>query len=93
MIETSEKTHKIEQKGQNSAAETLQRYQRARENINKRADALKGKDEQRRRRLLKAADAMRGSGLTLAQIRRKAICAEIDLLVDEMKHKGKAARR
>ena len=90
MWETPERaTIAHEQKGK-SIADYLRRYRDAHRNLLKRADSLKGKDEPRRRKLLKAAEQMdKGKGkMSSVQVYRSALIAEIDLLRDEI-GKGK----
>ena len=88
MIEYPERSQDAkETKGKGTAA-TLRRYRAAKQNLIQRAESLKGKDETRRRKLLKAADNMKGEQLSTEQIRRKAALAELDLVIDDVKNRG-----
>lgn len=91
MFETPERaTMGTEQKGK-SSFDYVVRYRNAHRNLLKRADSLKGKDEPRRKELLKAAAKMEGrKHLSTEQVHRGALIGELDLLLDEDKHrKGK----
>ena len=89
MLEIPERTMQTEKKGNNGTAEIIRRYREARRGLLKRADSLKGKDEPRRRDLMKKAASMEKKNMTTNQVRRAAAVAELNLLIDETQHRGK----
>ena len=76
-----------ETKGKSISA-IVRRYRTAKQNLIQRAESMKGKDEPRRQKLLKAADSMNSKQLSTEQLRRKAIYAELDLMIDDVKNRG-----
>lgn len=88
MFETPERSTQTEEKG-NSIGNIIRRYREARRGLLQRADSLKGKDEPRRRDLMKKAASMENKNMTTSQVRRAAAVAELNLLIDETQHRGK----
>ena len=74
--------------------DTVIRYQKARKALLQRADTMKGKDEARRKSLLKSAERMRVKGpVATRRISMLARIAEIDLQLDDIKHRGKSSAK
>lgn len=89
MFECPENHNILSDKKGKGTRDYLRRYREAKQNLEKRADSLKGKDEPRRRKLLRSAEKMSGKAMSTEQIRRRAAIAEVELLIDECEHREK----
>lgn len=88
MFEIPEHHEKYEREtDKRSVFAIFKRYRNAHDGLIKRAEELRGKDEPRRRDLLKKAAEMNKKHMSTGQIRRAAICGEVDLLIDELRHR------
>ena len=88
MFECPERMISMSEKKTKGTLEYLRRYREAKKNLIQRADTLKGKDEPRRRKLLKSAEKMTGKAMSTEQMRRAVLNAELDLFLDADRHKG-----